>query len=120
MKAQDLALSIIEFNIKQNAAKYAASKHESIRKEGLELYGSFKAFSEYYKKHEQRDINFYISEKQATWLISLMQHEGLKEISIENFKARPVNPMVATSAYGGFVGKKADTSRWILKIIPQY
>jgi hypothetical protein len=57
-----------------------------------------------------------ITAKQASFLSSLMLKEKISRVQFEAFECWPTHPKVPCRAYGGFVGKKEDTSRCILKL----
>ena len=122
MKAIDLTKSIIDYNIKKLYAGCLENAEKSETHAGFwtklsEIYKNADAYLADFSKSPGKKIAFFISEKQARYLHALMRSEGLQAVEYLNVKMYPTNPVVHFSAYGGFVDKKKDTSRYILKLV---
>ena len=116
MTSKELIESILTYHLKNQKALYLAPtsqlKHEAVR------YESIDSFTKYVGSEDYPAIkyNIRISGKQAAFLFSLMGKEKIQEVEINGVFITLAHPTYHTAAYGGFVGKKTDSSKHQLRI----
>jgi hypothetical protein len=116
LTAKDLITSIIEHHVKSQKALYdQRAGNQAISEMGEKMYGSLSNFLSYMRTHSDSH-NIRLTEKQYKYIASLMRKEGVDRIQFDGFMAIIKHPSYPISAVGGFIGKREDTSRHILKL----
>lgn len=111
---EELVTSIMDYQLKKLRESREKALNAKIREEAAN-YVSLESFGNYLKRENNRGMSFYITEKQAAFLSKLLSYARVQFVIVAGVKYYPTNPTISTRAYGGFVGKKKDTSRHILK-----
>lgn len=120
MTAQELVLSILQYHVSQRYADYL--KKGVVMNNVEKQFKDLESFIKYLNgearvgDYEHGHYNIRITAKQAQWLNSLLRSHPGNALVHRGLRIIATNPKYPCNAGGGLVGKRADTSQWILKI----
>lgn len=114
--ARELVESIMSYQLDKLRKSRLQASDMRIRAESHH-YEDMAAFRNYLLTFEGRkEMSFFITEKQASFLRSLLDKEHVNAVNIDGLLFHPTNPSVLRGGYGGTRGKVKDNSKHILKV----